>query len=79
MKAYRIKEPRCWVLRWNCAILPHRYLTDHGDRDAIDGTYEEAERFESAAHAVGARAYRIWQGWCDKETWRIVRRGKVSQ
>lgn len=73
-KEYRIKEPRCWVVRWK----RHPCFQDPSTDYVGDGTLcpkgsakefpspDEARRFVDAAQL-------------DWEVWRVVRRGKVSR
>lgn len=88
MKEYRIKKPRCWVLRWY-AFPTHRSQFLSGDEaDYLGGGVpneaewvdaSEAAEFGSVREADMFRRARSARRADGGHYWRIVRRGRVSK
>lgn len=80
--AYRIKKPRCWVLRWYDPQNDGKnYLTQHNINynHQTWGSKHEAREFKSPAAARRYLQGRIDKGWSVAKFWRIVRRGPVAR
>lgn len=79
MKEYRIKDPRCWVLRWYA--FPSGDESDYLGGGVADESEwvgaSEATEFDSVREADMFRGARV--GADGAHYWRIVRRGKVSK
>lgn len=72
MKEYRIKKPRCWVVRWDDYPDDGRDYLGH---DSAHVTRKEAPEFATSEEA---KEHRRFEAGIPK-WWRIVRRGKVSK